>query len=479
VDDAETGTWTGSSAVTTDGNYLGSVNKTYSFTVMNSGTVNAGGTAGTMVLRWTDSTGSTGTVSVADSTQTYSVDQGLKLKFSAGSLNSGDNFQVNVFAPDQQQGQDKGLAQAAKAVHYGFADKDQTPVTNSDGSFSYNYGGVATTVSVSSGSTLTQLVNLINGDTNNPGVTASIINDGMGLPTSFRLVLTGNQAGAQYQITRVSHTLTAFNDDGTLGGGFDVSQLATNSMVKVDGYPAQSGIYLQRSSNQITDVIKGVSLNLADAGSAVITVSTNTSAVAGKIQALINAVNYTQSFIRDATKYDPSTKESGILLGNYSYYIIKSRVDSALNSSVTGLVDGTDPYLNLAQIGIHTDPDNEGTWVIDSTTLTNALNSNPDAVANVFINNTDRGTKGAAKRMFDEMTALTDSKSGPLNVLINNYNDIITNIDKKIDSETKRLELYRQTMKERFARMETTLSTLNGQSKALESAIAQLTSKSS
>ncbi|MBI4798011.1 MAG: flagellar filament capping protein FliD [Desulfarculus sp.] len=481
IDAAEMGTWTGTSAVATQGNYLGTTNKTYSFTVVTAGTLQAGGGAGTAVLRWTDSSGGTGTVSLSDSDLSYSVDEGLKLKLTAGTLVSGDIFQVNVFAPDQQRGQDKGLAQATKLVHSGFADQYVTPVTTAAASFSYTYGGQGVAVSVAANTTLSELVTLINNDSNNPGVTASIINDGMGLPTSYKLVLTGQDPGAQNQISAVSHTFSGstFGSGGDVGGGFILSQAATNSMTKVDGYPAETDIYLQRSTNTVTGIVPGITLSLHDAGTGVITVSTDTYAVKAKIEALVNAVNYVQSFIREETKYDSSTKESGILIGNYAYYIIKTRVDSALNNSISGLVDGQDTYVNLAQVGIHTDPDNEGQWVIESTTLLEALNSDPDAVANLFVENTTKGTDGAAQRVYQEMADLTDSDTGTLNVLIKNYNEIVTNIDKRITSETKRIEAFRQHQLELFARLETTLSTLNNQAKSLESAIAKLNGNSS
>lgn len=490
IDDAESTSWSGTT-ITTSGNYLGSVNKTYSFTVMTGGTLNDAGTEDTVVLRWTDSTGRTGTVSLAESNNAYTVDQGVKLSLAAGDLATGDTFQINVFSPIQQQGQDKGLAQATKVVHSGWSDDLTTEVTAADATFSYTYAGKTITVSVDGGSTLTQLKNAINSDSDNPGVVASIINDGQGLPDSYKLVLTGNNTGAQYQISSVSHTFdTTFGSGGDLGGGFTRSQWATNSMIKVDGYPSETDIYLQRSSNQVDEVISGVTLNLHDAGEAEITISNNIEAIYAKIEALINAVNYAQSYIRQETKFDPDGEETGLLIGNYSYYILKSRIDSALNGKVAGLVDGTDTYLSLADIGIITDPDADGTWVIRTsakqvngvkigTTLREALAADPDAVANLFIKNTDKGTTGVASRTFTEMQNLTDSSNGTLNVLIKNYTSIVDNIDTKITSEEKRLEVYRQHQLARFARLETTLAMLDGQSKSMESAIAQLPGNSS
>ena len=475
IDDAELGTWSGST-VSTGGNYLGTVNKTYSFTVVTSGAIQAGGGADTAVLRWTDSTGQTGTVSVTDSDQFYEVDQGVKLKLGATTLVNGDTFQVNVFAPDQQQGQDKGLAQVSKVVHSGFADQDVTAVTTANATFSYTYAGETIDITVPAGKTLSQLATMINGDDDNPGVVASVINDGLGLPNSYKLVLTGGDTGAQYQISSVSHDFSGnnFSSSGELGGGFTTSQWATNSMVKIDGYPPETDVYLQRTNNQVADVVDSVTFDLHDVGSAVITVSTDIISVKKNIEAFINMVNYTQEYIRKETKFDPDGENTGILIGNYSYYILKSRIDSALNTSVEGLVDGEDTYTHLSQIGIKTDPNAEGSWTIDSTILSNALNENPEAVADLFIENTTKESIGVAKRMFDEMKDLTDSETGTLNVLIGNYKGIITNIDKKIESEEKRIELFRQRQVERFARLEKSLAVLNAQDKAITSQIAQL-----
>ncbi len=476
IDSPETGTWSGVT-VTSDGNYLGTVNKTYSFTVVTGSSINDAGTAGTAVLRWSDSTGGTGTVSVTQSNTVYSVEEGVKINFTAeGALVQGDTFQINVFAPDRQQSQDKGLAQVTKLVHAGFQDQDQTAVTSKDADFTYVYAGTTVTVDVTAGYTLTQLRDAINNDSDNPGVTASIINDGLGLPTSYKLVLTGNDTGADHQITYVTHDFSGsnFSTAGDVGGGFSRTQWATNSLSKVDGFPTAANEYLQSSTNRVEGIIPGVSLDLHDAGSAVITVSTDIDAVMGNIEALVNAVNYAQSFIREETKYDATTKEAGILIGNYSYYILKSRIDTALNDPVSGLSDGSDTYVNIAQIGIHTDPDAEGRWVIDTTTLRNALNTDIDAVANLFVENSTKGSTGVAKRTYDEMVKLTDPEDGTLNVLIRNYSEIIENIDTKIDSEEKRLALYRKRLEERFARLEKSLAILNGQSQSLEAAIAQL-----
>jgi len=479
IDEAELGDWSGP-AISTEGNYQGSVSKTFSFEVINAGNLQAGGGGDTIVIRWTDSLGNFGTVSLSDADQSYEVDQGFKIKLDAGTVKHGDDFQVNVFAPDKQQGQDTGLAQNCKLIHEGFSDTTITPVTTTAATFTYTYGGKTTTVSVAAGTVLGDLMDLINNDANNPGVEASIVNDGLGLPNSFHLVLTGTKTGAQYQISTVEHDFTGsnFSSGGDAGGGFETSQLATNSMIQVDGFP-KGDIFLQRTSNTVSDVITGVSLALVDGGTTRVTVSVDASAVADKIEAFINAVNYVQDYIRSNTKYNSSDEDSsGILIGNYGFQIVKSQIDSMLNSSIPGLVDGQNVYTLLQQIGITSNPDDEGRWIIDEDILEDALAENPEAVAKLFINDANAGSTGVAKRMYDLMSTQTDVETGVCVVLINNYEGIVKNIDKKIDSEESRLELYRQRLVEKFARLEATLSTLSNTQTALESAIAQLPSSS-
>lgn len=89
------------------------------------------------------------------------------------------------------------LASAELEVHGGVAD-DSTVVNNSGSSryFAYSYGGESVTLEVGDGTTLKELAGLINNDSNNPGVTASVLDDGSGSATSHHLVLQGRDTGA-------------------------------------------------------------------------------------------------------------------------------------------------------------------------------------------------------------------------------------------------------------------------------------------
>ena len=352
-----------------------------------------------------------------------------------------------------------------------------TPVTATAGEFVYRYEGVETVVNVNSNTSLEGLAQAINDDPNNRGVQASIINDGQNTSTSYHLVLTGKHTGAEHTIEVVSDTLDNFEAAGT----FSTARPAANSMVKINGFPSEESEYLQRSTNTISDVLPGVIVELQGVGKATITVTDDKDQIKENINLLVNSVNFLLDYIREETKYDSETGESGVMLGNYTYSIVSRLTSEILYEPVPGLVAGTDTYTHLSQIGIKTDPDLNGQWVIDTTTLDNALKNDPEAVARLFIRDDSHdpdgdgtGSQGVSDRLLEKMTDLVDSEKGIGYVLIDNYNGIIDDIDQKIAREEKRVALVEERLTEKFARLETLLGELESQSDYLESQLEKL-----
>lgn len=466
-------TWLGSSHATSSGTYLGSTNKTFTFTP------NATGEVGTdeIEIRWADTEGNSGKFTVSAAATEYEVAQGVKVSFSAGQLIKNDSFTIDVYNPTVQAAQDQGLARAEQRVHEGFIDL-LSPITTVNAKFVYRYAGTERQLDVTADSKLQDLVDAINTDPNNPGVRASIINDGMNTTTSYHLVLTGEDTGAAHTIV-IDSAATTLNKLDADDNKFSTAQKASNAMLQVDGYPTESGVYLQRSSNTVSDIVDGVILSLQNVGSSTVTVNNNTSQVKKNVELFVNSVNFVLDYINSETKYDAETKESGTMLGNYSYDIVASSINNILFNKIDGLDSETDTYVHLGQIGINTDPDAGGRWTIDSTKLEEALNNDLEGVARLFVKDSDRGTTGVASQMMTRMEEFTDSETGIGNVLIDNYKGIISNIDNKIDSEERRIQLVKERMEAKFARLEKALSTLNGQSSSLESLIARLPKNSS
>ena len=464
----EESAWTGTAPLTPAGAYNGYTNKRFNFTIATGSEVSAG-SGGSVIINWSDTEGNTGSIT-ASTTGDYDVYQGVQLTISAGNLSTAETFALDVFNPTLQAAQDDGLARVEQITHAGFVDTGTTAVTSAAGEFTYRCAGIETTVSVDAGATLAGLANAINSDAGNPGVTATVINDGQGLATSYHLILTSNDTGAAQKIEMVSETLDNFAND------FTTTQEAQNAMIKVDGYPVDDDIYLQRSSNRINDLIEGVELKLHDEGTVEVTIVDDKTTIAGRIATFVNSVNFVLEYINQETRYDEDTEEAGIMFGNYAFRLVKDQINSIMVSRVPDLTDGVDTYVNLAQIGIHSDPDNKGLFTIDNVTLDAALSNDLDAVAKLFITDTLLDTDGVAELMRAETDALTDSTDGPMNILIKNYTGIIDNIDGKIEREERRVILVEARLRAQFARLEATLGILNQQQTQLEYQLDQLPS---
>lgn len=106
----------------------------------------------------------------------------------------------------------------------------------------------------------------------------------------------------------------------------------------------------------------------------------------------------------------------------------------------------------------------------------------------IRLDNTGAGThsgkiavqKGKAGELIDELTALTKPyneftyEGGPLAVLQNNYNDIMSSIDDKIAYETARIAKMETNMRLKFSRLDALLGQYSLKQGQLSSAIAQL-----
>ena len=119
--------------------------------------------------------------------------------------------------------------------------------------------GSIQTVNLSSSGTLDDLRAAINDL--GAGVGASILNTGNEASPQFRLVLSANETG-------LTQALTIVGDDTILDAvttGVDTFQAAQDSEVVLgvtDAGAGTIGITINRSSNTLTDVVAGLTLNL-------------------------------------------------------------------------------------------------------------------------------------------------------------------------------------------------------------------------
>lgn len=254
------------------------------------------------------------------------------------------------------------IAKAEKEVSQGFSSTSST-LGSGSGTLTITVGSKTTSIEVNStNNTLEGLKTAINNA--NAGVTASIINDG----SSYRLSLTGTNSGSDNTITI---------QDNLQGGSlfsWTESQSASNASIELDG------ISISKSSNVVTDVIDGVTLNLQSAGSGTITLTSDTSKVKQNISNFVNAYNDVMTFINEQFTYDTNKKTTGgYLFGNNTLMSIQQKLRGIVSNSVPGLSGN---YTYLSQVGIRTGAD--GKLSINDSELSDALRVDYTGVSKLF-----------------------------------------------------------------------------------------------
>jgi flagellar hook-associated protein 2 len=211
------------------------------------------------------------------------------------------------------------------------------------------------------------------------GVTATIVNDGSGTP--YRLSLAADNGGASNSL-RI--TATPGGDASVMGllehdpaGVQNLSETVTaqNANIKVNG------LSVTKTSNSISDVIEGVTLNLSKVTTSpvTLTVARDTTAISNSVSGFVKAYNGIVSTLKGLASYDPATKQGGILLGDSAVRQLQTQLRNMLNTAVSGT---SGALTHLSDVGVSFQKD--GTLSLDQTKLNNAISNNFSDIAGLF-----------------------------------------------------------------------------------------------
>jgi len=298
--------------------------------------------------------------------------------------------------------------------------------------------GSSKSVTLSSDQTsLTGMRDAINGA--NAGVTATIIKVSDG---SFRLSMSANKTGSDNAVATIAVT-----GDSTLQGvvGFDASASSNVMTESVKAQNAQltvNNVAIENSSNQISDALEGITLNLTaqTTGAQTLTITKDTSkassAISGWVDAynsLLDQFNTLTKFTKVDTNSDAQDSSNGALLGDSTLRTIETQLKSMLTNA-----QSTSTFKSLSQIGVTTDP-TTGSLKLDSTKLSTALDKDAAGVKAMIVGD---GKTGIAAKIDSKLTdwlatkgiiqSATDGVSKTLNTLTALYNTTSDRIDADI-----------------------------------------------
>ncbi|MDP3595571.1 MAG: flagellar filament capping protein FliD, partial [Nitrospirota bacterium] len=169
-----------------------------------------------------------------------------------------------------------------------------------------------------------------------------------------------------------------FGATGTLASGdrFSVDVFAPILQAGQDAVVVVDGTTYTKSSNRITDIIQGVTLNLlqADTANAVtVAISSNASGVVDKIKNFVNAYNDFNTFLNGQLNFSSTGSQASPLLGDTALRGIQRQLKDIVSGQIPGLTTGK---ANMSQIGI-TSNSKTGALAVDEATLSSAASSDP------------------------------------------------------------------------------------------------------
>lgn len=330
------------------------------------------------------------------------------------------------------------------------------------GSLTITVNGRSTVITVNAGDTLQTLASNINKA--NAGVTASVIDQ--------RLVLEANTLGSGISIT------TSVSD-GDPTDNVDLTQQltfpTTNASTGQNALFWVNGIEVTRTSNSISDVIPGVTIELTgtsnktgtsgtwdDYESTTVTVAADTQKVVDAVKAFVDQYNAAWNAIKEKMSYNATTKEAGVLFGDSGLQAVKAQLRNLVTSEV---VSATGKWHSLASIGISTGAIGsgvsaaDGTLTVDETKLKNALLEDPSAVESLF-----DSADGVAVRLESYLQKVTTSDTtGLITSREDSLEAQIKDLQDQIDRMNERLALREENLRRQFTQLEVMLSQAQAQ----------------
>lgn len=314
-------------------------------------------------------------------------------------------------------------------------------------------------LSVAPGTTYEQIAADINGASDNPGVTASIVDTGAS-ENPYRLTLTAKATGENNRILLQNLPMAEVT-------GADGESL--NAVFQVNG------VEYQRQQNEgIDDVISGVTLSLKGTGETSLGIQKDLESVTENIKALVAGFNELVAEITGSDEEDTQNESEDTdapLEDSFDIKAMLGRLRSLISTSVT-----TDsPYSSLVDLGLELNKD--GTMTLDETVLEQAIAADPEGVQALFIGDPDAGVTGLGDIIDDGISSLVSS-SGLVSAKIDEAETRMDNLEKDIDAATERLDKRYEILTEEFVRLDSYISSLNSQAEAMNTIIESFNNSS-
>lgn len=294
------------------------------------------------------------------STGDVSASSALNMSVNSGSATGDHTLQITQLATAQKV---IGSTQSSSSTALGLS-----------GTFSLGLaGGSSAAITITSGMSMQDVVDTINAQTSTTNVQASIVQVSSG---SYEMVLTGTQdaANISYSSTSGDDILNKLGVTNTSGSFTNVLQTAQSAEFTLDG------ISLTRNTNDISDVLSGVTFDLLQptpSGTSLnISIQTDTSQITSALQTFVTNYNaFRDQVIAQSTQNsDGTAASSAVLFGDSTMRDIMTQLQQVLSGSVGSMT--------MADLGLSFNQNNE--LQLDTGTLSTVLTQNLAGVTSLL-----------------------------------------------------------------------------------------------
>lgn len=224
----------------------------------------------------------------------------------------------------------------------------------------------------------------------------------------------------------------------------------------IDGGPT-----LVRSTNQVADVIGGVTLNLLSTGVSTVTVADDDDAAIEAVQSFLTELNDAISRIQDLTG------RTGLLAGDSTIRMIQDYLRQVVFSPVSGI---SGDFQSLIDIGVNTGQSFDSSVIsrfqLDEDRFREVLRTNRADVAALFSNTSETGVGDIVYSYLNDVTSLSGflNQRARSNGLIDQQIQVHNN---RIDRLEERIAMREARLRAQFTRMEQLAAAFQQQGSAI------------
>ena len=316
------------------------------------------------------------------------------------------------------------------------------------GSIGITVDGTLNTIAIGATDTISEVATAINDA--DAGVRATVVQVATG---DYRLMLESSATGT-------TDTFVLDDSSFTPSAGFsfiDGADLNTAT----DATVVFNGLSITRSSNTITDIVDGITFELASANvgtDVTVTVAVDVTELTTKVQTFVDAYNEVASLIEAQRGYDGDGNGNGVLASES----ILRRLESELRGALTTDTSGTgSTYTSLASIGVTTGAD--GLLVLNSTDLASAVSDDLDGVLDLFSDS----TTGVAANFKTAVDTLVEAGTGVISIRYDSMDTRAYRLDNNITRMEDSLERSEARLVTQFAALESLVAYFQAQGSAL------------